>query len=93
MDPFNITVTIAERPYRLVIDRMDEEIVRKAAKSINETIKEYAGSYAFKDKQDLLAMVSLQYATETLRLHKNGQAETAILERLSNIEKVIDENL
>jgi cell division protein ZapA len=62
MDDFTITVKIAERTYKLIIKRDEEESVREAAKRVNEQIKTYANSY-HSDKQDILAMVALHFAT------------------------------
>lgn len=59
MEELTISVIIADRPYRLTIKRDEEEVIRKAAESINNMIKEYSSNYAFNDKQDLLAMVAL----------------------------------
>jgi cell division protein ZapA (FtsZ GTPase activity inhibitor) len=53
MNNILITVRVADREYRLNIEREKEELVREAVKRINETIKRYAENYDFKDKQDL----------------------------------------
>ncbi|MDP2424605.1 MAG: cell division protein ZapA [Bacteroidales bacterium] len=66
MDEFVVTVMIAGRPYRLTIAKRDEELVRNATKLIETKMKDYANDYAFKDQQDLLAMVALQHATATI---------------------------
>lgn len=63
MNELSITVHIADRPYHLTIDRKNEKIIRKAAKAISVLLKEYSEIYAFKDKQDLLAMATLNYTT------------------------------
>jgi len=62
-DELPITITIAGRPYRLTIARDEEETIRKAAKHIEGQINHYAGNYRYSDKQDLLAMVVLHFAT------------------------------
>ena len=67
MDELSISLPIADRSYRLAIDKEHEELFRKAAKLIDKRIKDYSGSYAYKDKQDLLAMVALEYATGYLK--------------------------
>lgn len=67
MDEITININIADRPYRLTIIRTDEEIVRKAAQTINDQMRDYARHYAYKDKQDLLSMVALQFATAALK--------------------------
>lgn len=66
MEEISINISIADRPYRLTITRDEEERVRKAAAIINDRIHTYAQSYAYKDRQDLLAMAALQYATSSL---------------------------
>ena len=63
MEEFAINVTIANRKYRLSIERDNEEFVRKAVKIIDDKLKEYSNVYSYKDFQDLLAMVALEYTT------------------------------
>jgi cell division protein ZapA (FtsZ GTPase activity inhibitor) len=67
MNELSISLPIADRSYRLAIDKGHEELFRKAAKLIDKRMKDYSGSYAYKDKQDLLAMVALEYATGYLQ--------------------------
>ncbi|MBE9480359.1 MAG: cell division protein ZapA [Bacteroidetes bacterium] len=94
MDELTISVTIADRPYRLTIKKEEEETIRKAAKFINEKIKDYSENYAFNDKQDLLAMVSLQYANTSLNLEKQYKdKDNRFAERLIEINKVLSDNL
>ncbi|HAH59375.1 MAG: cell division protein ZapA [Lentimicrobium sp.] len=66
MDELAVTVNIADRPYKLRIERREEELVRNAAKSIEEQMKHYANHFEYKDKQDLLAMVALQFTTSNI---------------------------
>jgi len=90
MDELTISVRIADRPYRLTIKKDEEEIVRNAAKEINDRLKEYAGSYAFNDKQDLLSMVAILFATKSLSLERQLKGKNnRIMERLDEIEKVL----
>ena len=86
-----ITISIADRPYRLAINNeTEEENVRKAARLINEKVKEYSTHYAFKDKQDLLAMVVLQFAAKVLDLEMQNEMESKItIEGLLEIEKIL----
>lgn len=62
----NINLVIADRPYPLKIKPSEEELVRKAAKELNNKVKEYQKVYAAKDKQDYLAMTALMYAVDSL---------------------------
>ena len=94
MDELTITVTIAGRPYRLKIEKTEEEIVRKAVKQIEEKIKEFSSTYAYKDIQDLLAMVTIQFATSSLNYEKQVDfQDNHLINRLSEIEKVLSENI
>ncbi|MEI6764858.1 MAG: cell division protein ZapA [Bacteroidota bacterium] len=92
MSEFSITVSIADRNYKLTIEKEEEETVRKASKLIDEKVKEYARSYAFKDRQDLLAMVALQYTTSSLNLEKLiAENKTEITTGLQSIITILDE--
>lgn len=70
MDQFLITVKVADREYRLNIERKKEELVREAVKRINDNIKKYAENFDFKDKQDLLSMVVLQNTVKAMELDR-----------------------
>ncbi len=59
-----IKLSIADRVYPLTIDPEQEEGLRKATKKIEEMIKRFEKSYAVRDKQDVLAMSALQFATQ-----------------------------
>ena len=47
-----IKLNIGNRIYPLSVNIEQEEVLRKAAKEINEMIIKYEKSYAVKDKQD-----------------------------------------
>ncbi|KJD33060.1 cell division protein ZapA [Tamlana nanhaiensis] len=59
-----IKLSIADRVYPLTIDPSQEEGLRKAAKSIDVLIKQFEQSYSVRDKQDVLAMCALQFASQ-----------------------------
>jgi cell division protein ZapA (FtsZ GTPase activity inhibitor) len=85
-----ITVNIADRPYRLKIEAGEEETVRNAVKSINEKINAYAVTYAYKDKQDLLAMVALQFSTLTVNYEATAKAgDDKIIEKLTDLDNIL----
>jgi cell division protein ZapA len=91
MDEQSITVTIADRPYKLTVKREDEELFREATKSINERLKSYASSFSFKDRQDLLAMVALQYTTNALRNERiMSFRDKDLLDKLVNLNAMFD---
>ncbi|MCD4729305.1 MAG: cell division protein ZapA, partial [Bacteroidales bacterium] len=75
MEELTISVAIADRPYRLTIKRSEEEIIRKAADEINKNIKYYSDNFSYNDRQDLLAMVTLEKTTNAL-INKNDSIES-----------------
>jgi len=94
MNEFAISLNIADRPYRLVVEKDHEELFRKATRLIDKRIKDYSVNYAYKDKQDLLAMVALEYATsflqnEELLKQQEGQWKT----KLKEVDQVLAEYL
>ena len=63
-DQFKIKLSIADRVYPLTINSDQEEGLRIAAKRINDMIKQFEENYAARDKQDVLAMCALQFASQ-----------------------------
>lgn len=59
-----IKVLIAGRHYPLTVGEGEEEMVRIAAKKVEELIKKIESSYSINDKQDALAMSAIQFATK-----------------------------
>ncbi len=94
MEELSIKVVIAGRTYPLTIKKSEEEGVRKAAKLINERIKEYEANYSVRDKQDLLAMFALQIASQNLEFEsKAGAQNQEINKDLVEIEKFVSDYL
>jgi len=94
MDELTISVTIADRPYRLTIKRNEEETLRKAASEINKNLKHYSDSFAYNDKQDLLAMVALEKTTNAL-MNKSElkDIDNNIAVKLTEIDKLLTDSL
>lgn len=89
-----ISVIIAERPYRLNIkSESEEQTFRKAARLINDKMNEYGSNYAFRDKQDLLAMVTLQFAVEYLQVEGASREQSKIIGLLEQIDNLLDDTL
>ena len=63
-----IKLNIGNRIYPLSVNIEQEEVLRKAAKEINEMISKYEKSYAVKDKQDSLAMCALEIFTNNKKI-------------------------
>lgn len=86
----SIRVQIADRQYPLKAQTFEEEYLRKSAKLINEKILGYSKSFSFKDKQDLLAMVCLEFATDALTANKSLNTEdTELQERINALENAL----
>ncbi len=64
MNELSIKVNIANREYPLTVKSEEVESVKKAAIAVNEKVKEFEKNYTVKDKQDLLAMCALQFASQ-----------------------------
>lgn len=94
MDELAISVTIADRPYKMTVKAEEEEVIRKAARLINEKIKQYANTYAFNDNQDLLSMVSLWFATNSLKAEDKASAiDSEMVAGLQALEKKLAEQI
>jgi len=98
MEQTTITIqfTIADRPYRLSVKPEEKGTFEDAVRHIEVQMKRYAESFAFQDKQDLLAMVALQYVSESLmqkKVEKQQNIETFLAGQLLTIEKTLDEAL
>ena len=89
-DKLSIKVSIAGRIYPLTIERTEEENVRKAVKTINERVSDYEKNFDIKDRQDLLAMSSLFFASQAVELQSTSHREDkSLLDRLEKIDKAI----
>ena len=87
MEKLKIKITIAGRVYPLSIkSAIEEEGMRKAAKKINDLVSKFEQSYAVSDKQDVLAMCALQFASH---LEINSISEdTDIVEATKKLEAI-----
>jgi len=93
-EKLKIKLSIADRVYPLTIDPSQEEGLRKAAKNIEQLAKKFEQSYAVRDKQDVLAMCALQFAS---KIEQKGidQSEVSIdvIERLKSLDTLINTKL
>ncbi len=65
INSLRIKVTIGDRVYPLTIrDESEEEGIRAAVKKINDLVKKFEQNYEVRDKQDVLAMCALQFASQ-----------------------------
>ncbi|NQZ44885.1 MAG: cell division protein ZapA [Flavobacteriaceae bacterium] len=93
-EKLKIKLSIADRVYPLTIDPRQEEGLRKAAKNIENLAKKFEQNYAVRDKQDVLAMCALQFAS---KIEQGGINESedlkASLERLKALQELVDSKL
>ena len=93
-DHLKIKLSIADRVYPLTIKPQQEEGLRKAAKEIEEMIKKFEQSYAVRDKQDVLAMCALQFASKTIQRDIDGSGEHAeVAQHLKDLEMLVKSQL
>jgi len=82
VEKLKINVVIAGRTYPLSVNNTkEEEGMRKAANAINKLISMYEQNYAVSDKQDVLAMCALQFASKV---------EISSLEKKSTNKEVVN---
>ena len=94
MDKLSIKLHIANRIYPMKIERKSEEYIRNAVKKIEERLKFYEDNYAIKDKQDLLAMCLIEYASkfETVN-NKKVVEDDGLTEKLSELDAILTSNI
>jgi len=93
-EKLKIKLSIADRVYPLTVDMSQEEGLRSASKKIDAMIKQFEENYAVRDKQDVLAMCALQFASQVEQKHiENAIDGTATLERLKKINDLLFEYL
>ena len=89
-----IKVKIADRIYPLTIQPEQEEVIRSSVKKIDQMIRQFEKSYAVRDKQDVLAMCSLQYATKLIQKNNFDDVQNQEnFKKLSNINELIKEHI
>jgi cell division protein ZapA len=86
-----INISLSDRSYRLLVEPGEEEYVRKAGKTIESMLKEYSNAYAYKDKQDLFAMVTLQNTTALMKLQGEKELNLdAVSAKLEAIDEILE---
>jgi cell division protein ZapA (FtsZ GTPase activity inhibitor) len=93
-DKLKIKISIADRVYPLTVDFSQEEGLRSASKKIDVMIKQFEENYAVRDKQDVLAMCALQFASQV----EQKQIDNAIngdetIDRINKLNALIDQYL
>jgi cell division protein ZapA len=89
-EKLKIKISIADRVYPLTVDSSQEEGLRSASKKIDTMIKQFEENYAVRDKQDVLAMCALQFASQVEQKQLDNAIDgTETVERLSKINDLL----
>ncbi|HCY96596.1 MAG: cell division protein ZapA [Polaribacter sp.] len=95
MGKLKINLVIAGRTYPLSVNNTNEEEgMRKAASAINKLISMYEQNYAVSDKQDVLAMCALQFASKSeISTLEKGSDDTEAIHKLNELTSIITTHL
>jgi cell division protein ZapA len=93
-EKLKIKISIADRVYPLNVDMSQEEGLRSASKKIDMMIKQFEENYAVRDKQDVLAMCALQFASQVEQKQIDKvEDHTKSTERLKKLNDLLDQYL
>ena len=94
MSTQRIEIKIASRHYPMTINSDEEEMLLSCAEEINGILKQFEQKYAVSDKQDALAMVTIQLALREAKLKKQVKdSEEMTTERISKLLELIDQSI
>lgn len=89
-EKLKIKLSIADRVYPLTVNMSQEEGLRSASKKIDVMIKQFEENYAVRDKQDVLAMCALQFASQLEQKQIDKSIDgTETMERLGKINDLL----
>ncbi len=90
-----IKVTIGDRVYPLTIrDENEEEGIRAAVKKINDLVKKFEQNYEVRDKQDVLAMCALQFASQQeVKTVKENVVSEKVENKLRELSDMLDKHV
>ena len=93
-DKLSIKLHIANRIYPMKIERKSEEYIRNAVKKIEGRLRFYEENYAIKDKQDLLAMCLIEYASKFESVNNKKVVEDdGLSEKLAEIDSLLSSSI
>lgn len=91
-----VNLILAGRTYPVQIDPAEESSLQTVLDEVNLRVESFMKKYPTQDKQDILAMTLLTFATELHQLqHHNSQSETLQLmaEKMIGVRRLLDEVL
>ena len=93
-EQLRIKLSIANRVYPLTIAPSQEEGLRKAAKKIEAMITQFEQNYSVRDKQDVLAMCALQFASQVEQKSiDKAYVNEDVENRLTALDELLHEHL
>ena len=93
-EQLKIKLSIANRVYPLTIAPSQEEGLRKAAKKIEAMINQFEQNYSVRDKQDVLAMCALQFASQVeQKTIDKANVNEEVEEKLNALNQLLHEHL
>lgn len=93
-DEISINVEIADVKFPLTIGRTDEENVRKAAKMINDRVRQYRENFGISDKSNILSMVLLEIGCELQGFRdKKWIEDNGITEEIKQLNNALDKKV
>ncbi|CAL2079209.1 cell division protein ZapA [Tenacibaculum dicentrarchi] len=95
MTKIKVNVVIAGRTYPLSVENTDEEQgMRTAAKNINDLLVKFEQKYAVADKQDVLAMCALQFASKLEIVSLASDKEnTEVINKINDLTNLLEKHL
>lgn len=88
-----VNVVIADRTFRVRIDKKDEELLQQTTRLINNKINEFRTLFAGKDTQDYVSMVLLWFATEQMSSAQEVINQQEISDKLARLQALLDKSL
>ena len=92
-DLIPISILIADRTYRIKVEPVDEEPVRKTVKFINDKVLEFKRTIAGKDMQDYVSMALIWFATQPSDSIATSMLSEEVKEGFERLEALVDKGL
>jgi len=90
MSELSIKIRIADRDYPMRVTEEEEERLRIAGRMLNERLKMFRDQFGLDDKQDLLAMVALEVAADSLHTVKSKETDkSAFTSKLEHLDQLL----
>lgn len=87
----SIKINIADRVFPLTVGVEEEAYVREAAKKLNDKINNYKKDFAVEDKQVLLSMCALEFATQAVKYEsKTWIEDDGVSKKINEISDLLN---